>query len=90
MSRSRNFNVGILRYFNPIGCHSSGIIGENLVHEAGNLNSINNKKVINKSSPTLEIYGNDYLTKDGTGVRDYLHIDDLVEGHIKALAYIKK
>ena len=89
LSRSRNFNVGILRYFNPIGCHSSGIIGENLVHEAGNLiPSI--IKVINKSSPTLEIYGNDYLTKDGTGVRDYLHIDDLVEGHIKALAYIKK
>jgi len=84
---SYNWNVGILRYFNPIGCHHSGIIGENINQHSSNLipSLIN---VVTKLNTNLEIFGNDYETRDGTGVRDYLHIDDLIKGHLRALDYI--
>ncbi len=83
------WNVGVLRYFNPIGCHHSGLIGENNNEKASNLiPAIIN--VILKLQPYLEIYGKDFNTRDGTGVRDYLHVEDLVEGHVRALDYIKK
>ncbi len=83
------WNVGILRYFNPIGCHSSGIIGENNNQNSSNLIPalIN---VILKVNPCLEIYGNNYNTRDGTGIRDYLHIEDLVKGHLSALNYLEQ
>lgn len=83
-----NLSVGILRYFNPIGSHKSGLIGENISNENGNLiPSI--IRVLSGKSSYLSIFGNDYDTPDGTGVRDYLHINDLLDGHIKALNYIE-
>ena len=78
------FSVVLLRYFNPIGAHPSGLIGENP-------NGIPNNlmpyiiKVVTKELPILSIFGDDYDTKDGTGVRDYIHVVDLAKGHIKAL-----
>ena len=81
-------SVKILRYFNPIGAHSSGIIGESPVGIPNNLMPyILNvaKKVYSK----LMIFGDDYNTHDGTGVRDYIHVMDLVQGHIKAIQYNK-
>ena len=79
-----DFSVVLLRYFNPIGAHESGLIGENP-------NGIPNNlmpyiiKVATKKLPILSVFGNDYDTKDGTGVRDYIHVVDLAKGHIKAL-----
>ena len=79
-----DFSVVLLRYFNPIGAHSSGLIGEDP-------NGIPNNlmpyiiKVATKELPVLNVFGNDYDTKDGTGVRDYIHVVDLAKGHIKAL-----
>ena len=78
------WSIAILRYFNPIGAHSSGLIGENP-------NGIPNNlmpyiiKVANKELDCLGIFGNDYDTKDGTGVRDYIHVVDLAKGHIAAV-----
>ena len=78
------WGIAILRYFNPIGAHSSGLIGENP-------NGIPNNlmpyiiKVATKELECLGIFGNDYDTKDGTGVRDYIHVVDLAKGHIAAL-----
>ena len=80
----KEFSVVLLRYFNPIGAHESGLIGENP-------NGIPNNlmpyiiKVATKELPILSVFGNDYDTKDGTGVRDYIHVVDLAKGHIKAL-----
>ncbi len=82
-----NWKVGILRYFNPIGAHSSDLINEDINGKVSNLIP-NILKVIKNKHPFLEIYGNDYKTVDGTGVRDFIHIDDLVDGHIKALEYL--
>jgi len=79
-----SWSIAILRYFNPIGAHKSGLIGENP-------NGIPNNlmpyiiKVANKELECLGIFGNDYDTKDGTGVRDYIHVVDLAKGHIAAL-----
>jgi len=75
-----------LRYFNPVGAHSSGIIGEDPNGIPNNLMPYINK-VANKELPHLNIFGNDYSTKDGTGVRDYIHVVDLAKGHIKAIEY---
>ncbi len=83
-----NMSIGILRYFNPIGSHVSGLIGDNINNKDGNLiPSI--IRVLQGQSDYLSIFGNDYSTLDGTGVRDYLHIDDLLDGHIKALNFIE-
>ena len=81
---NEDFSVVLLRYFNPIGAHSSGLIGENP-------NGIPNNlmpyiiKVATGELEVLNVFGNDYDTKDGTGVRDYIHVVDLAKGHIKAL-----
>ena len=81
---NNNMSIILLRYFNPIGAHPSGLIGENP-------NGIPNNlmpyiiKVATKELPKLNIFGNDYNTKDGTGIRDYIHVVDLAKGHIKAL-----
>ena len=76
----------LLRYFNPVGAHVSGKIGENPKGRPNNLFPFI-VQVAAGLRAELEIYGNDYNTPDGTGVRDYIHITDLVDGHIAALAY---
>jgi UDP-glucose 4-epimerase len=85
LSASDNrWNIALLRYFNPIGAHASGIIGENPLGNSTNLMTYI-IKVANGEQPFLSVYGEDYPTKDGTGVRDYIHVFDLAEGHKKAL-----
>ena len=79
----------LLRYFNPVGAHISGQIGENPKGRPNNLFPFITQ-VAAAMRPYLEIYGNDYDTPDGTGVRDYIHITDLVDGHIAALDYALK
>lgn len=83
------WSVAILRYFNPIGAHKSGLIGENPNDIPNNLMPYI-VKVANKELECLSVFGNDYDTLDGTGVRDYIHVIDLAKGHIKALEYIDK
>ena len=79
-----DWNVTLLRYFNPIGAHKSGRIGENPNGIPNNLMPYITQVAVGKL-PELSIYGDDYDTKDGTGVRDYIHVVDLAEGHVKAL-----
>ena len=76
-----------LRYFNPVGAHVSGIIGEDPNGIPNNLMPYISK-VATKELPYLNVFGNDYNTKNGTGVRDYIHVVDLAKGHLKALEYI--
>lgn len=78
------FHIGILRYFNPIGAHESGLIGEDPQGVPNNLMPYI-VKVAADELPQLNIFGNDYPTPDGTGVRDYIHVVDLAEGHVAAL-----
>jgi UDP-glucose 4-epimerase len=80
------WSIAILRYFNPIGAHASGLIGENPKGIPNNLMPYI-AQVASGKLPCLRVFGNDYDTKDGTGVRDYIHVLDLVSGHIKALEY---
>lgn len=75
-----------LRYFNPIGAHDSGLIGENPNGIPNNLVPYIAKVALGEL-PYLQVFGNDYDTPDGTGVRDYIHVMDLAEGHISALNY---
>lgn len=79
-----SWGIAILRYFNPIGAHSSGLIGEDPKGIPANLMPYI-VKVANKELPKVNVFGNDYDTKDGTGVRDYIHVVDLALGHVKAL-----
>lgn len=79
-----DFNIAILRYFNPIGAHESGLIGEDPEGIPNNLMPYITQVAIGKL-PFLRIFGNDYHTKDGTGVRDYIHVCDLAYGHVLAL-----
>ncbi len=81
--------VALLRYFNPIGAHESGLIGENPNGIPNNLLPYICKVAIGKLEK-LHVFGDDYDTKDGTGVRDYIHVVDLAIGHVKALEYIRK
>lgn len=85
----KNFNIAILRYFNPVGAHESGLIGENPNGIPNNLMPYITQVAIGKLSK-LNVFGNDYNTKDGTGVRDYIHVVDLAKGHLKALEKLKK
>ena len=80
--------IAILRYFNPIGAHESGLIGENPNDVPNNLMPYI-LKVASGEYPCLSIFGNDYDTPDGTGVRDYIHVVDLAKGHVKAIEFIK-
>ena len=85
----QDFRVAILRYFNPIGAHKSGLIGERP-------NGIPNNvmpyivKVATGEYEKLTVFGNDYPTPDGTGIRDYIHVVDLAQGHLKALDKIRE
>lgn len=82
-------SVKILRYFNPAGAHPTGLLGENPKGIPNNLMPYI-LKVAKKELPKVSVFGNDYPTSDGTGVRDYIHIMDLIDGHISALNYQKK
>lgn len=83
------FSISILRYFNPIGAHPSGLLGENPQGIPNNLMPYI-VRVAKGELDTLSIFGNDYDTVDGTGVRDYIHVVDLAKGHLKAIAKILK
>ncbi|MCR5715373.1 MAG: UDP-glucose 4-epimerase GalE [Lachnospiraceae bacterium] len=83
------WNVLLLRYFNPIGAHKSGMIGENPNGIPNNLMPYITQVAVGKL-PQLSVYGDDYDTPDGTGVRDYIHVVDLAIGHVKALQKIKE
>jgi len=86
---NKNFSAILLRYFNPIGAHKSGIIGERPQGIPANLLAY----VAGVASGELErlrVFGDDYPTPDGTGVRDYIHVVDLAKGHLKALEYADK
>ena len=78
------WNIAILRYFNPVGAHPSGLIGEDPSGIPNNLFPYISRVAVG-SLPRLNVYGNDYPTADGTGVRDYIHVVDLAEGHLAAL-----
>jgi UDP-glucose 4-epimerase len=79
-----SWNVALLRYFNPVGAHPSGRIGEDPTGIPNNLLPYIAQVAIGRL-PELKIFGNDYPTPDGTGIRDYIHVMDLAQGHIKAL-----
>ena len=81
------WNIVLLRYFNPIGAHSSGLIGENPNGVPNNLMPYITQVAAGKLKE-LHVFGNDYPTPDGTGVRDYIHVVDLAKGHVKALKAI--
>ena len=83
------WSIGILRYFNPIGSHESGLIGEEPNGIPNNLMPYI-LKVANGELPYLNVFGNDYNTHDGTGVRDYIHVVDLAKAHIKAMIKINE
>ncbi|MEI3529902.1 MAG: UDP-glucose 4-epimerase GalE [Bacilli bacterium] len=82
-----SWNIAVLRYFNPIGAHESGLIGENPNDIPNNLMPYI-VKVANHELDHLNVFGDDYDTKDGTGVRDYIHVVDLALAHIKAIEKI--
>lgn len=83
------WNVVLLRYFNPAGAHESGMIGEDPQGIPNNLLPYVSQVAVGKLA-CLSVFGGDYPTSDGTGVRDYIHVVDLAKGHIKAVEYIAK
>ena len=82
-----SWRVALLRYFNPVGAHESGTIGEDPRGVPNNLMPYVAQVAVGKRA-RLEVFGNDYDTPDGTGVRDYLHVIDLAEGHVAALRHL--
>lgn len=78
------WNIAILRYFNPVGAHPSGLIGEDPNGTPNNLMPFISQVAVGKRD-ALNVFGNDYPTVDGTGVRDYIHVEDLARGHLAAL-----
>lgn len=84
-----DWRILCLRYFNPVGAHPSGLIGEDPDGIPNNLAPFVSQVVAGKL-PSLNIYGNDYPTPDGTGVRDYIHVEDLAVGHLAALEYLAR
>jgi len=83
-----NFEITLLRYFNPIGAHESGLIGEDTSDIPNNLLPYISQVAIGKLEK-VNVFGNDYDTPDGTGVRDYIHVVDLAKGHVASLKQIK-
>ena len=81
------WSVMLLRYFNPIGAHESGLIGEKPKGIPNNLLPVISQVAVG-NLPYVKVYGNDYNTNDGTGIRDYIHVADLAVGHIKAMEYL--
>ncbi len=82
-----DMRMAILRYFNPVGAHESGLIGEDPKGVPGNLMPFIAQVAVGVRD-TLSVFGNDYPTPDGTGVRDYIHVCDLADGHVAALNYL--
>ena len=82
------WRLGILRYFNPVGAHTSGLIGEDPQDIPNNLMPFVAQVAVGRREK-LKVWGDDYPTSDGTGVRDYIHVVDLALGHLKALAYLQ-
>lgn len=80
----KSWNIALLRYFNPVGAHKSGMLGEDPCGIPNNLMPYITKVAIGELKE-LSVFGNDYNTMDGTGVRDYIHVVDLARGHLKAL-----
>lgn len=83
------WRVAILRYFNPVGAHESGTIGEDPNGIPNNLLPFITQVAVGKL-PQLSVFGGDYPTQDGTGVRDYIHVVDLAQGHVAALRYLQQ
>lgn len=83
-----SMNIAILRYFNPVGAHESGLLGENPKGIPNNLMPYISRVSVGELKE-LSVFGNDYNTKDGTGVRDYIHVVDLADGHLAALNKLK-
>jgi len=83
-----DLRVACLRYFNPVGAHLSGLIGENPVGTPNNLMPYIGQIALG-ILPKLKVFGNDYPTPDGTGLRDYIHVDDLAQGHLLALRHLE-
>lgn len=88
-SEVNDWRIINLRYFNPIGAHCSGKIGENPIGIPNNIFPLI-LKVASKKMNELKVYGNDWNTKDGTCIRDFIHVMDLAEGHVSALNYLEK
>lgn len=84
-----DFSAVLLRYFNPVGAHESGLIGEDPSGIPNNLMPYISRVAVG-TLPHLNVYGNDYPTGDGTGIRDYIHVTDLAKGHVAALEYSAK
>ncbi|CAN8139056.1 UDP-glucose 4-epimerase [uncultured Thiomicrorhabdus sp.] len=84
-----SWQISILRYFNPIGAHKSGLIGEDPNGIPNNLMPFISQVAVGMR-PHLNVFGDDYPTVDGTGVRDYIHVVDLAKGHLKALEALQK
>jgi UDP-glucose 4-epimerase len=84
-----SWRIGILRYFNPVGAHASGLIGEDPQGTPNNLLPFVAQVAVGRR-PHLNVFGNDYATPDGTGVRDYIHVVDLAVGHLKALEALER
>jgi UDP-glucose 4-epimerase len=83
-----SWHIALLRYFNPVGAHKSGLIGEDPNHIPNNLIPYISQVAIGKLE-NLSVFGGNYDTPDGTGVRDYIHVVDLAKGHVKALQELK-
>ena len=83
------WKIARLRYFNPVGAHESGLIGEDPLGIPNNLMPYV-AQVATRRLPHLNVWGNDYDTPDGTGVRDYIHVLDLAQGHVAALSYLEQ
>lgn len=86
-ANDKTWNIAMLRYFNPVGAHDSGLIGEDPNGTPNNLMPLIMRTASGKD-PKIKIYGNDYETEDGSGVRDYIHVVDLAKAHVKALRFI--
>lgn len=84
---NKNWRIAILRYFNPAGAHRSGLIGEAPQGRPNNLVPFVSRTAAGEFAE-IEVFGNDWPTPDGTGIRDYLHVEDLAEGHVAALDYL--
>lgn len=84
-----SWRVALLRYFNPVGAHASGLIGEDPNGIPNNLMPFISQVAVGKREQ-LQVFGNDYATHDGTGVRDYIHVMDLANGHLQALRYLQQ
>lgn len=89
LNTSNPFRIAILRYFNPVGAHESGLIGEDPSGEPNNLMPFIAQVAVGRR-PHLNVFGKDYETSDGTGVRDFVHVMDLASGHLRALKCLEK